>query len=87
MSDQATRNSGQATGSSAFQSLLDTARLSLGFNTNLEPRGPSGTGVRESPHQEARSTSAVSGRRSQEQGASTRRPGVIPPIVQCETCL
>ena len=64
MSDQATRNSGQTIGSNAFQRTLDTAGLSLGFNTNLEQQGPSGTGVRESPHQEARSTSAVLGRRT-----------------------
>ena len=87
MANQTPRNSGQARGEGAFQRALESLRLSPGFNNNMEQQESTGDGAREQPHQDARSTSAVSGRRTQEQGASTRRPGVIPPIIQCETCL
>ena len=87
MTDQAPRNSGQARGEGAFQRTLESLRMSPGFNNDLEQQESTGDGAREQPHQDARSTSAVSGRRTQEQGASTRRPGVIPPIIKCETCL
>ena len=70
-----------------FQRIGDTARVSLGFDTNLERQGSLLTGVRGSPRQEARSISAaVSGRRTQERGSS--RSSERPPMedLPCETC-
>ena len=49
-------------------------------------RGSTGDGAHEQSHQGASSTLAVSGRRTQEQGVSTQRPGRLPSVVTCETC-
>ena len=89
MTNRTPRNSGQARGEGAFQRTLESLRMSLGFHSDLEQQESTGDGAREQPHQDAGgiSAAAVSSRRTQEQGASTRRPGGMPVILTCETCL
>ena len=65
------------------EQILESMRTAPGILTRQEPIGDDD---HERPHQDAQSTSTVSGRRTWERGASTRRPRGVPVILMCETC-
>ena len=87
MANRTHRNSGQARGEGAFQRVLESSRMPPGFNSDLEQHESTGDGAREHQGVGGISAVAVSSRRTQERGASTRRLGGRPVIITCETCL